>query len=313
MEWREISVQTSPQAMELVASIFEDLGAAGAVIEDPALVNEYIRSGVWDYTDIPWQRETGIVTVKAYFAADGRLDDRRRALRERLLALTENGVDTAPATVSETALADEDWSESWKKYFHTEKVGDRVVIQPSWEVYEPQAGEVVVRLDPGAAFGTGTHPTTALCLRAMEKLIKPGMTVFDVGTGSGVLAITAAKLGAGAVTAVDYDSTALRVARENIAQNGLANAITVKESDILRKVTGRADVVTANIIADIIIRLFADLDTHLAPGGALLASGIIANRAEDVRQAGKAYGFVVAEEWEAKDWAAMIFRRANEA
>ena len=313
MEWREISVQTSPQAMELVASIFEDLGAAGAVIEDPALVNEYIRSGVWDYTDIPWQRETGIVTVKAYFAADGRLDDRRQALRERLLALTENGVDTAPATVSETALADEDWSESWKKYFHTEKVGDRVVIQPSWEVYEPQAGEVVVRLDPGAAFGTGTHPTTALCLRAMEKLIKPGMTVFDVGTGSGVLAITAAKLGAGAVTAVDYDSTALRVARENIAQNGLADAITLKESDILRNVTGRADVVTANIIADIIIRIFADLDTHLAPGGALLASGIIASRAEDVRQAGKAYDFVVTEEWEAKDWAAMIFRRANEA
>lgn len=313
MEWREISVQTSPQAMELVASIFEDLGAAGAVIEDPALVNEYIRSGVWDYTDIPWQRETGVVTVKAYFAADGRLDDRRQALRERLLALTENGVDTAPATVSETALADEDWSESWKKYFHTEKVGERVVIQPSWEAYEPQAGEVVVRLDPGAAFGTGTHPTTALCLRAMEKLVRPGMTVFDVGTGSGVLAITAAKLGAGAVTAVDYDSTALRVARENIAQNGLADAITLKESDILRNVTGRADVVTANIIADIIIRLFADLDTHLAPGGALLASGIIANRAEDVRQTGKAYGFVVTEEWEAKDWAAMIFRRVNEA
>lgn len=313
MEWREISVQTSPQAMELVASIFEDLGAAGAVIEDPALVNEYIRSGVWDYTDIPWQRETGVVTVKAYFAADGRLDDRRQALRERLLALTENGVDTAPATVSETALADEDWSESWKKYFHTEKVGERVVIQPSWEAYEPQAGEVVVRLDPGAAFGTGTHPTTALCLRAMEKLVRPGMTVFDIGTGSGVLAITAAKLGAGAVTAVDYDSTALRVARENIAQNGSADAITLKESDILRNVTGRADVVTANIIADIIIRIFADLDTHLAPGGALLASGIIASRAEDVRQAGKAYDFVVTEEWEAKDWAAMIFRRANEA
>ena len=296
MEWREISVQTSPQAMELVASIFEDLGAAGAVIEDPALVNEYIRSGVWDYTDIPWQRETGVVTVKAYFAADGRLDDRRQALRERLLALTENGVDTAPATVSETALADEDWSESWKKYFHTEKVGERVVIQPSWEAYEPQAGEIVVRMDPGAAFGTGTHPTTALCLRAMEKLVRP-----------------AAKLGAGAVTAVDYDSTALRVARENIAQNGLADAITLKESDILRKVTGRADVVTANIIADIIIRLFADLDAHLAPEGALLASGIIASRAEDVRQAGKAYGFVATEEWEAKDWAAMIFRRANEA
>lgn len=313
MEWREISVQTSPQAMELVASIFEDLGAAGAVIEDPALVNEYIRSGVWDYTDIPWQRETGVVTVKAYFAADGRLDDRRQALRERLLALTENGVDTAPATVSETALADEDWSESWKKYFHTEKVGERVVIQPSWEAYEPQAGEVVVRLDPGAAFGTGTHPTTTLCLRAMEKLVRPEMTVFDIGTGSGVLAIAAAKLGAGAVTAVDYDSTALRVARENIAQNGLTDAITLKESDILRNVTGRADVVTANIIADIIIRLFADLDTHLAPGGALLASGIIASRAENVRQAGKAYGFVVTKEWEAKDWAAMIFRRANEA
>ena len=245
MEWAEISVRTSHEAMELVASILEDLGAAGVAMEDPALVNEYIHSGLWDYTDIPEQEETAVVTVKAYFPADDRLDGVRRGLTAKMAALAARGVDTAPAAVDEVRIADEDWAESWKQYFHTEKVGTRIVIQPSWEAYEAKAGEVVLRLDPGAAFGTGTHPTTALCLRAMEKILRPGMTVFDVGTGSGVLAIAAVKLGAGQVTAVDYDPTALQVARENIARNDLTAAISVGESDILKNVDGRADLIRA--------------------------------------------------------------------
>lgn len=312
MEWAEISVRTSHEAMELVASILEDLGAAGVAMEDPALVNEYIHSGLWDYTDIPEQEETAVVTVKAYFPADDRLDGVRRGLTAKMAALAARGVDTAPAAVDEVRIADEDWAESWKQYFHTEKVGTRIVIQPSWEAYEAKAGEVVLRLDPGAAFGTGTHPTTALCLRAMEKILRPGMTVFDVGTGSGVLAIAAVKLGAGQVTAVDYDSTALQVARENIARNDLTAAIAVGESDILKNVDGRADLITANIIADIILRLFDELEAHLAVGGTLLASGIIVQRAADVRRGANSHGFIVAEEWEEKGWVAMRIRREGE-
>ena len=312
MEWAEIGVRTSHEAMELVASLLEDLGAAGVAMEDPALVNEYIHAGLWDYTELPEEKDTSVVTVKAYFPADDRLSGVRRALTEKMAALAARGVDTAPADVSEERIADEDWAESWKQYFHTEKVGTRIVIQPSWEAYDAKTGEIVLRLDPGAAFGTGTHPTTALCLRAMERILRPEMTVFDVGTGSGVLAIAAAKLGAGKVTAVDYDPMALHVARENIARNEVTSTIALGESDILKAVTGRADLITANIIADIILRLFDELEEHLTAGGTLLASGIIAQRAADVRRGAESHGFAVVEEWEEKGWVAMLIRREGE-
>lgn len=312
MKWLELSVATSHEAMELIASVMEELGASGVVMEDPQLVNEYLRAGIWDCTDIPEQQETAVVTVKAYLPLDEALAEKRRLLSVRLAELSARGVNIEPAAVSEQTVADEDWAESWKKYFHVEKVGSRIVIQPSWESYEPQPQEVVLRLDPGTAFGTGTHPTTIMCLQALERLVRPGMKIFDVGTGSGVLAMAAMKLGAGQVTAVDSDGAALQVARENIGQNGLADAITVKESDLMAQVEGRADLVTANIIADVIIRLFADIDAHLEPGGVLLASGIIADRAADVKEAAKAHGFAVVEERAEKEWRFMVFRRERE-
>ncbi len=313
MEWAEVGFRTSHGAMDTVSAIFNDSGASGTVIEDPALINEYIHSGLWDYTDIPEQQDTAVVTVKAYFPADGTLEDRLSALREELDALASRGVDTAPAELTVTRVQDEDWANSWKKYFHTDKVGEHIVIQPSWEEYEPEPGEVVLRLDPGAAFGTGTHPTTSMCLRSLEKLVKPGMTVFDVGTGSGVLAIAAAKLGAKAVWAVDYDPTAVRVARENIEANGVADLITTGESDLFSALEGKkAGLVTANLIADLVIRLLPDLDSRLEKGGALLASGIIDSRAQEVREAAETAGFSIAEDHEEKEWHAMVIRRRGE-
>lgn len=312
MEWAEVSYRTSHEAVDAVSAVFEEVGASGTVIEDPALINEYIHSGLWDYTDIPEQKETSVVTVKAYLAADGALDEKLASLRAGLDAIASRGVDTRPAEFFIARVQDEDWANSWKKYFHTDKVGERVVIQPSWEEYEPQAGEVVLRLDPGAAFGTGTHPTTAMCLRAMEKLVKPGMTVFDVGTGSGVLSIAAAKLGAKSVQAVDYDATAVRVARENIEANGVAKIVETAESDLFSAIPGKAGLVTANLIADLVIRLLPELDAHLDRGGALLASGIIESRAQEVREAADMAGFFVAEDYEEKEWHAMVIRRRGE-
>ena len=313
MEWTEVSFQTSHEAVEAVSALFEECGAAGTEIEDPALVNEYIHSGLWDYTDIPEQKDTSVVTVKAYFATDGALDGKLAAIRGGLDAIASRGTDTSPARFSTAQLKDEDWSNSWKKYFHTEKIGERVVIQPSWEEYEPKPGEIVLRLDPGAAFGTGAHPTTAMCLRILERLVQPGITVFDVGTGSGVLSIAAAKLGAAEVRAADCDATAVRVARENIGANGVAGIVSVGESDLFSAFEGKAGLVTANLIADLVIRLLPGLDAHLAPGGALLASGIIEGRAEEVREAAEAAGFFVAEDHEEKEWHAMVVRRRNEA
>lgn len=309
MKWCEISIQTSHEAVELIAEIFRDLGASGVVIEDPELVNDYITSGKWDYTDIPIAKETEVVVEKAYLPVNGELEGRIQTLQQEIKALESRGVNTAPAVLTTTELQDEDWSDTWKQYFHTEKPGERVVIKPTWEEYAPQGDEVVIELDPGAAFGTGTHATTSMCIRQLEKLVKPGMTVFDVGTGSGILSIISAKLGAKNIQAVDYDDSVLKIVEENLEQNNVQDVISVAQSDLMQNVHGKAELVIANIIADIIIRLFDQLDEHLEQGGILLTSGIIEDRIEDVLAAAEAHGYGVVERLENKGWACITFKR----
>ena len=309
MKWCEISIQTSHEAVELIAEIFRDLGASGVVIEDPELVNDYITSGKWDYTDIPIAKETEVVVEKAYLPVNGELEGRIQTLQQEIKALESRGVNTAPAVLTTAELQDEDWSDTWKQYFHTEKPGERVVIKPTWEEYEPKDDEVVIELDPGAAFGTGTHATTSMCIRQLEKLVKPGMTVFDVGTGSGILSIISAKLGAINIQAVDYDDSVLKIVEENLEQNNVQDIISVAQSDLMQNVHGKAELVIANIIADIIIRLFDQLDEHLEQGGTLLTSGIIEDRIEDVLSAAEKHGYGVVERLENKGWACITFKR----
>ena len=308
MQWAEVSVDTSHEATDLVAEILQELGAAGVVIEDPALLNEYIRSGLWDYTDLKESEETEVVRVKAYWALDEELEGKLQNLSERLASLAQHGIDKGAGAVSWKAVADEDWAETWKEFFHTEKIGARTVIKPTWEEYEAKAGELVVELDPGAAFGTGQHATTSLCIRALEDLVRPGMTVFDVGTGSGVLAIVAAKLGAKRVEAVDFDPVAVRVARENVRQNGAEDIVHTERSDLLKSVEGEADLIIANIIADIIVRLFGEVKGSLAAGGTMLLSGIIEDRLADVVEAAGQHGFSVEKIEQEKGWAAVIVK-----
>ena len=308
MQWAEVSVDTSHEATDLVSEILQELGAAGVVIEDPALLNEYIRSGLWDYTDLKESEETEVVRVKAYWALDEELEGKLQHLAVRLDGLASNGIDKGAGAVSWKAVADEDWAETWKEFFHTEKIGARTVIKPTWEEYEAKAGEIVVELDPGAAFGTGQHATTSLCIRALEDLVQPGMTVFDVGTGSGVLAIVAAKLGAKRVEAVDFDPVAVRVARENVRQNGAENVVRTERSDLLKSVAGKADLIIANIIADIIVRLFGEVEGSLAAGGTMLLSGIIEDRLADVVEAAGRHGFSVEKIEQEKGWAAVVVK-----
>ena len=308
MQWAEVSVDTSHEATDLVSEILQELGAAGVVIEDPALLNEYIRSGLWDYTDLKESEETEVVRVKAYWALDEELEGKLQNLSERLASLAQHGIDKGAGAVSWKAVADEDWAETWKEFFHTEKIGARTVIKPTWEEYEAKAGEIVVELDPGAAFGTGQHATTSLCIRALEDLVRPGMTVFDVGTGSGVLAIVAAKLGAKRVEAVDFDPVAVRVARENVRQNGAEDVVRTERSDLLKSVAGKADLIIANIIADIIVRLFGEVKGSLAAGGTMLLSGIIEDRLADVVEAAGRHGFSVEKIEQEKGWAAVIVK-----
>ena len=313
MRWARISVVTTHEGADLIANILMELGAAGTEIDDPSLVNEYIDAGLWDYTDLPRAEDTETVTVRAYLPEDARLESSLLALAERIAALRHAGATLGAGTISHSFVADEDWAETWKAYIHTEKIGERIVVRPTWEEYTPSADEIVIELDPGAAFGTGAHATTAMCLRWLEHLVSPGMRVYDVGCGSGILAVAAAKLGAGEVIAMDYDPVAVSVAEENIRQNNVHNVVAC-ESDLLSACEGAApaELITANIIADVIVRLFAQLDRHLALGGTLLASGIIDDRIADVEHAAAEHGFTVLDMTCEKEWAAMIIRRASD-
>ena len=313
MRWARISVVTTHEGADLIANILMELGAAGTEIDDPSLVNEYIDAGLWDYTDLPRAEDTETVTVRAYLPEDARMESSLLALAERIAALRHAGAALGAGTISHSFVADEDWAETWKAYIHTEKIGERIVVRPTWEEYTPSADEIVIELDPGAAFGTGAHATTAMCLRWLEHLVSPGMRVYDVGCGSGILAVAAAKLGAGEVIAMDYDPVAVSVAEENIRQNNVHNVVAC-ESDLLSACEGAApaELITANIIADVIIRLFAQLDRHLALGGTLLASGIIDDRIADVEHAAAQHGFTVLDMTCEKEWAAMIIRRATD-
>lgn len=311
MKWSEISIQTSHEATEAVANIFHDLGASGVVIEDPELINTYRRSGSWDYCDIPEELETEVVTIKAYLPVDEFLDDKLRVFEERINRLQENNLDKGRGYIHCREVQEEDWASSWKEYFHPIRVSEHIVIKPSWEEYLPVENDIIIELDPGMAFGTGTHHTTAMCIRSLEDIIRPGHTVFDVGTGSGILAVAAAKLGATFVHAIDLDPVAVRVATENVVFNKVAATVKTIQGDLLTGVSGKADVIVANIIADIIIKMLPDVQNRLADTGVFIASGIISERLSDVTQALIQNEFVIDKVIEEGGWVAIVANSAR--
>lgn len=306
MKWAEISIQTTHEATEAVADLFHELGASGVVIEDPELVSSYRRAGIWDYCDIPEDADPEIVTVKAYLPADDQLDDKLRQFEQQVNDLGQHDLDKGNGCIQCREVQDEDWASCWKEYYHPIKIGEKIVIKPSWEVYASLPDELVIELDPGMAFGTGTHHTTAMCVRCLEDLVKPGSIVFDIGTGSGILAIAAAKLGAAKVLAVDLDPVAVNIAQENVIINHLQPAVSVSLGDLLTGVQGQADVIVANIVADVIIGMLPDVPERLTPGGYFCASGIISDRMADVTEAMLRQGLIVEKVVEEGGWAAMI-------
>lgn len=310
-EWQQISFRTSHEAMDLIANIFYDLGASGVEVDDPAVVNGYIENKLWDYTDIPLKEDTAVVTVTAWLPCDELLKGRISTFEQRAAELVKS-VDTRPAETIYSKIKQEDWANNWKQYFHPVKVGEKIVIKPSWEKYEAGAADLVIELDPGCAFGTGTHPTTSMCINLLEKYLKKEMRFFDVGTGSGILAISAAFLGLKDIQAADYDQVAVRTARENVAQNDQEDNIRCFQSDLLAQLEGKADFIAANIIADIILRLFGQLSQKLNPGGLFLASGIIDSRQEEIEAAARKNGFEIVEQRHAGGWAAIVFGRKED-
>lgn len=312
--WSEVKIAIPSEMGELAAEILQEEGAGGIVFDDPEILGKVVLQHDEIIAEELAAKIPAGFALKAYFPVDDRLGERLRRVKERLRLLLEDEPQLILAQVKE-----EDWADAWKAYFKPERLG-RVVIKPSWESYTPAQGEIVVDLDPGMAFGTGTHPTTRLCITMMQKLIIGETRLLDVGTGSGILAITAAKLGAAAVVASDVDSLAVRVAQENITRNGLEGKVAVLEGDLLNLAasarseasacSGKFNLIVANIIADIIIRLIPDVERFLEPGGRFLASGIIGERAGDVRAKLAERGYTVLDEVTEDGWVAVLAAKA---
>jgi ribosomal protein L11 methyltransferase len=304
MDWREVAVTVSAEGEETVADLFYQLGCPGVSVEDPELLRSYVESGKWDYHDFGEVELTGTSVVKGYFPENEELTDKLEKLElgiRELLQRSQHWV----VQVKGISLKEEDWATSWKAYFKPIRIGKHFLIKPTWEQVDLLAGDIVLELDPGMAFGTGTHPTTTLCLKTLEDIIKPGQTVFDLGTGSGILAIAAAKLGA-KVEAVDLDPVATRVAQENVDLNRVNDRVQVWRGDLGTVLTGQADLVIANIIADVILMLLPDLKRLLHLKGEFLASGIIEHRAEEVELGMKEAGLEIIERVEDSGW--ILFR-----
>jgi len=312
-KWLEVSVKVNHEAEEVTAEILREAGARnGVAIEDPVLYETLRNSLPFELCDpLPENTDFSVVTITAYYPEDTELTERLQKIEAELAAVEKRIGKFRFGPALFRHVTEEDWSDEWKQYFHVTRVGKHIVIKPSWEDYESEPEDVVLELDPGMAFGTGTHPTTVLVLEALEKMIRPDTMVFDVGTGSGILAMTAAKLGAKNVKAVDIDGVAVRTAKENIEKAGMQDRIEVRQGDLLHGTEGKADVIVANILADIIIMLLPDIPGKLREGGLFFASGIIEDYQQDVTEAAEKAGLRVKETTRIKDWVGLLMEKAG--
>ncbi len=302
MDYTEVTVSTTTQGADLVSDIFLRLGAVGTQILDRAdLPDPDKPTANWELMDqsvIDAMPED--VQVKAWFDEES-LKRIIGPLREQLSLLKAPGM--GALTVSMQGVKEEDWAENWKQYYKPFRIGEHMVVKPTWEPWDAREGDLIIEIDPGMAFGTGTHETTAMCVSLIEQYYRGG-SLLDVGTGSGILAIAAARLGAKGIVAVDIDPDAVRVAKENVAHNGLESAIDVRKGDLLQGLSQQFDFAVANILAPVICMLAAPLKKHLTKGGRFICSGIIAEAEGDVNAALLDAGYVIDEIRHKGDWVA---------
>lgn len=312
MDWVEVTVRTNTGGADMVSEQIMLSGAKGTVIED-RYDAETDLSGPqrWDILSpsILEQMDEDVL-VRGYLPDDASSLERISTLKSALGGLTPEriGFDAGPLTVSVESVREEDWAENWKQYYKPFRVGERLVVKPVWEAFDAGADDLIIEIDPGMAFGNGTHETTFMCLSLLEAFVKPGDQVLDIGTGSGILALAAGMLGAKRVLAVDLDPVAVRVAEENIRRNGMERVVAARAGDLLAGVDMRAELVVANIIADAIILFSGAAKKHVKPGGAFIASGIIKDRERDVLSALGEAGFTIQQTVYRGEWVAIVAR-----
>jgi ribosomal protein L11 methyltransferase len=299
--WYELAIDVHAEAVEPVSELLGRYGFNhGVSIDEP-----YVQDKDGDNLEIDLDKPFTIRTWVADSDFDPALAGEIRS------ALWHLGQMRPVSDLRVTTLAEEDWANAWKEHFRTHKIGNRVVIRPPWLEYEPQGEEVVVELDPGMAFGTGLHPSTQLTMLGVEETVDDGDVVLDVGTGSGILAIAALKLGAKHVDAVDVETVAVRATQENAVRNGVADRIDVRHGSVGpgEPFQGQYDVVFANIIARILIELAEPITAATKPGAPMVLAGIIQEREADVIAAFEALGATVVNWRQHDDWVSLVLRR----
>jgi len=302
MQWVEAKVVFDPDdnefAADLISNIFYELGLKGVVIETPD-----------DRSDEDWAEDAmpGVNhhAVSGYFTKSDTVNENCRLLENELARLEERL--SISTTVAYQEIDEEDWAESWKEYFWPENISDTIIVKPTWREYTPKNDEIIIDIDPGMAFGTGTHPTTSLCVKMIEKHIIPGDSVLDVGTGSGILMIAAAKLGSGLVHGIDNDLMAVEIAEKNVLLNDIDKSkFNVVNGDLISSVHQKYNMVVSNILADVIIDLLENLKGVLVENGIFICSGFTIESKDRVEKKMKDQGFKIVDTEVKEDWVVVI-------
>lgn len=310
MKWIEVQVKTTAEAVEIVSNILYEAGVGGLAIEDPhdiEMISKSQNTTDWNYIDADlFKSDFDGVLVKAYFPEDEELMDKIKLIKQNIELIPQYDLDGGLGEVTLSEVYESQWKDVWKKYYKPKKIGEKIVVKPTWEEYIEQEGDIVLELDPGMAFGTGTHETTTMCIQALEKYMNQGDTVLDIGCGSGILSIAAAKLGAEKAIGVDLDEMAIEVSNENVAMNNVTDKVDIRHGNLLDVVDEKAEIVVANIIAEIIKIVAPDVKLSLKEDGIFISSGIILDKIDFVKDALEDQDFEIIELVTMGEWACII-------
>ncbi|WP_312651071.1 50S ribosomal protein L11 methyltransferase [Proteiniclasticum sp.] len=305
--WNEIKIVLKEEDLEYIQGVLYTMDVKGVSIEDPSdILGREQGPLTWDFADINiFEYGKDKAVVKAYFNIDVNVEEIIREIHEKIENAKALGVDFGSYEIFSEEVNEKDWANEWKKYYKPIKVGEKFVVKPLWEEYEAKGDEIILHMDPGMAFGTGTHETTRMCLEAIEDYMKQDTRVFDIGTGSGILAIGASKLGAKDVVGVDLDIVAVDSAKENVGYNKLDN-VEILHGNLMDVVHGTADIIVANIIAEIILVLIDDVKKMINENGVFISSGIIREKEAMVTQALLEKGFSIIEVRREGEWVCIV-------